>query len=166
VATTGAKTTWATGVKTSKGTAVLAKWNGSTWDWVKSFPLQGQPRSLAAITAGPKGIAFTVGGSDSREWTGNAWKKVTVAAPPGTSLGAVTFAPGGAVWAAGNAAGQVLIMHWNGREWARVASPNVSAGVAALSFSAAGYCWAVGGPVLFGDPRKPLLLHWNGHAWS
>jgi hypothetical protein len=80
VATTSA-TTFATGLFTGMITGELARWNGSSWSWVRSFPEQGTYHWLNAIAAGPHGIAFAVGintasapgGVISIKWTGHAW---------------------------------------------------------------------------------------------
>jgi hypothetical protein len=58
---------------------------------------------------------------------------------------------------------RTLIVHWNGKTWSRVPSPNPApagdnlSGVAATSASNA---WAVGE-----QNGHSLVLHWNGKAW-
>lgn len=62
-----------------------------------------------------------------------------------------------------------LILHWNGTAWARVATPspgtrfNVLNGVSAVS---ARNAWAVGFYRNQAAGALPLILHWNGTAWS
>jgi hypothetical protein len=62
-----------------------------------------------------------------------------------------------------------LILHWNGTAWARVATPspgtrfNVLNGVSAVS---ARNAWAVGFYRNQTAGALPLILHWNGTAWS
>jgi hypothetical protein len=66
---------------------------------------------------------------------------------------------------------QTLVLHWNGRKWTHVQSPNpggerhpeVLYGVAA---DGQDDVWAVGS---YGNGRGdevPLTEHWNGHRWS
>src|ERR1700722_16224349 len=88
VAVTGASTVWAIGMPTAMITGALARWNGKTWTWVRSFPVQGAYRPLEGIAAGPHGTAFAVGVNNdvpgpaiSMRWTGKAWQKVTVSVP-------------------------------------------------------------------------------------
>jgi hypothetical protein len=174
VATTSARTTWVTGNEVGMITGALARWNGKGWSWT-SFPLEGQYHPLYGIAAGPGGSAFAVGANEnypsspplSMKWIGRAWEKVTVSAPTGSGLSAVTFAPGGTAWAAGSAGGS-LIVRWNGREWARVTSPSPEPDTQlyAIGFSAADYGWAVGYTYRLAEAPKTVILHWNGHAWS
>lgn len=174
VATTSATTTWATANEVGMITGGLAKWSGNGWSWV-SFPVEGQYHALYGIAAGPGGIAFAVGANDnypsspplSMKWTGHKWEKVTVSAPTGSDLHAVTFAPGGVAWAAGSAGGS-LIVRWNGREWARVTSPSPEPDIQlyGIAFSAANYGWAVGYSYSLAGPAETLIVHWNGHSWS
>ena len=62
-----------------------------------------------------------------------------------------------------------LILHWNGTAWSRMASPspgtrlNMLTGVSAAG---AGNAWAVGFYRSQAAGAQPLILHWNGTAWS
>jgi hypothetical protein len=169
VAVTSAGTAWAAGG--TQETGGLARWNGRTWTSEYSlFPLPNA-YNFDALAAGPGGTAFVVGlewagsspGPFSARLTGTTWKKVTVSAPSNAQLNAVTFAPGGAGWAAGAAGSRTLIVKWTGSAWARIASPSPGSpsAVGGLGFSAANDGWAVGtsGP-------DTLILHWNGKTWS
>jgi hypothetical protein len=84
-------------------------------------------------------------------------------------------------WAVGFSGGAItdggtLMLHWDGRTWSRVASPQVLDGVpgvlsdvTAVSDSDA---WAVGVTAAASASResvsaaKPLLVHWDGSRWS
>ncbi len=178
VAVTAANTAWAIGMPTAMITGALARWNGSTWTWVRSYPVQGAYRPLEGIAAGPGGTAFAVGENNdspgpaiSMRWTGKAWQQATVSAPSDSQLNAVAFAPGGTAWAAGGiSSGTVstLIVRWSGKSWARVASPTPGQGavLSGLGFAAAGYGWAVGSTSSTAGSSKTVILHWNGKAWS
>jgi hypothetical protein len=80
----------------------------------------------------------------------------------------------GNAWAVGSffngAASQTLIVHWNGRSWRRVPSPNpAGAGndneLVAVSGTSAASSWAVG-DYFDGSARQTLVEHWNGTRWS
>lgn len=179
VAVTAAKTAWAVGY-TSQGipSAVLAHWNGSTWNTTDtSFPFKsGIQRSLNGAAAGPHGTAFAVGSGAkgpgfggpsvplSMRWTGKAWQKASVSGPNNSGLNSVAFAPGGTAWATGyrytSSATLALIMRWTGKTWVTVAIPGGTYQLARIGFAAPGYGWAVGA-----KGSKTLILHWNGHSW-
>ncbi len=78
------------------------------------------------------------------------------------------------VWAVGDfvaASGvkQTLTLHWNGKKWRVVASPNASSGnntlraVAAVSTTDV---WAVGSFIPASGSGQALIEHWNGTSWS
>jgi hypothetical protein len=159
-------------------TGILARGNGSTWTWVRSYPVQGNYQPLEGIAAGPGGTAFAVGTDNnlpgppiSMRWTGTAWQKVTVSVPVGSQLNAVAFAPGGSAWAAGaTVAGgraDTLIVRWSGQSWTRVASPTPGpdAILSGLGFATSGYGWAVGDTTSTSGTTT-VILHWNGQMWS
>ncbi len=100
------------------------------------------------------------------------------AADPSSSYNALTSVSADSAsdaWAVGayrnNTTGvrDTLILHWNGTAWSRVASPspgtrfNTLTGVSAASASNA---WAVGFYRGQAAGTLPLILHWNGTAWS
>jgi hypothetical protein len=178
VAVTAASTPWAIGMPTAMITGILARGNGSTWTWVRSYPVQGNYQPLEGIAAGPGGTAFAVGTDNnlpgppiSMRWTGTAWQKVTVSVPVGSQLNAVAFAPGGSAWAAGaTVAGgraDTLIVRWSGQSWTRVASPTPGpdAILSGLGFATSGYGWAVGDTTSTSGTTT-VILHWNGQMWS
>jgi hypothetical protein len=63
-----------------------------------------------------------------------------------------------------------LIVHWNGTAWSQIPSPNPSPGMNelfAVSADSATDAWAVGDfRDLSTDHLIPLILHWDGTAWS
>jgi hypothetical protein len=60
-----------------------------------------------------------------------------------------------------------LILHWNGKTWTHVPSPNpgMLAELKAVGATSPSNVWAVG---LYVQDRteRPLILHWNGKTWS
>ena len=64
------------------------------------------------------------------------------------------------------------VLHWNGRSWNRVPTPNPGggsdgdeSGLAAVRCLTASNCWAVG-HTYHNDIEKNQVLHWNGKKWS
>lgn len=176
VAVTSAGTAWATANAVGMITGAVAEWNGGAWSWLRSFPVAGPYHAMNGIAAGPGGIAFAVGANGnfpqtpalSMEWTGHAWVKAAVSAPTASSLDTVTFAPGGAAWAAGSTelgTGNPMIVRWNGHQWTRVTAPGKAARLYGIGFSAAKYGWAVGSTSLTSGATQTLILHWNGGTW-
>lgn len=177
VAITADNRAWATGGPLAMITGALAKWNGRAWSWAAD-PVHGAYRPLQSIAAGPGGIAFTVGTDNdyplgppiSARWSGKAWKQVTVSAPAGSGLNAVTFAPGGTAWAVGNYSSggkaHAMVMRWNGRAWTRVSSAGTGEVLNGVTFSASNYGWAVGYTASTSGAFKTVILHWNDKTWS
>jgi hypothetical protein len=109
-------------------------------------------------------------------WNGSSWQRVPnpESNSPNSSLWGVSASSASDAWAVGwvqNQAGrhQTLTLHWNGRSWKRVPSPdptgsahhNALLGVDAISPTSA---WAVG-EYFKGDDFRTLVLHWNGSSW-
>jgi hypothetical protein len=147
---------WAVGDTTStsgNGRTVILHWNGAAW-------------GLAAA-ASPAGVAGSATGAASPS------PAAAYYTAPG-SLTGVAAASASSAWAVGfagsSAAPRVLMLHWNGRAWARVTSPGVLTGAGqlnAIKVVSAKDAWAVGftgNPILTSE--HTLLLHWNGGTWS
>jgi hypothetical protein len=72
------------------------------------------------------------------------------------------------VWAVGEYAPELtLIVHWDGRSWTQVPSPNpgIEARLWAVHALSASNVWAVG-EYFDGTTDKTLLVHWDGTAWK
>ena len=95
------------------------------------------------------------------------------AAPPrDNDLSAVGASSAGNAWAVGDFdSGSViktLILHWNGRKWARAAAPTGTASDDFLNgvyVTSASNAWVVGTRTA-GQNRTELILHWNGRKWQ
>ncbi len=174
VATTSAGITFATGLFTGQITGELARWTGSSWKWVTSFPEHGTYHWLNGIAAGPHGGAYALGpntdkpGVISIRWNGHAW--VRAAAPSSASPNAVTVAPGGTAWAAGSRFSgtryHMLILRWNGHAWRTQAGLSADGQLSGLGFAGAKYGWAVGATSPSSGQNKTFIAHWNGRSWS
>ena len=149
----------------------------------------GQLHAVAAVSASnvwAVGCSGACKGPDSLvlHWNGKKWSKV--ASPdPGAGfdeLTGVSAVSARNVWAVGydcntancNGLGNIfrtLVMHWNGKKWSTVASPdpskvsNLLYGVTAVS---ATDVWAAGSqtPDVSALLSTTLMLHWNGKRWS
>jgi hypothetical protein len=113
-------------------------------------------------------------------WDGQSWTLVPSPNVSGvdSSLHAVAAIASDDVWAVGHT-GTVgggdtgtLTMHWDGQSWTLVPSPNPGPAGAmntlnGVSASGSDDVWAVGGYTnSFGGPIYPLVLRWQGSAWS
>jgi hypothetical protein len=90
-------------------------------------------------------------------------------------LNAVAAVSAKNVWAVGCSGGcngpDSLILHWNGKRWSKVASPDPGVGLDELtgvSAVSASNVWAVGYSCSTAGCKsfKTLIVHWNGRKWS
>jgi hypothetical protein len=169
VAATSTRNVWAVGYTTSAG--LIVHWNGIAWRRVPSPSRIG----LVGVAATSDRNAWAVGQDSAGiaivHWNGRAWKQVPSPNPPGAQLAGVAATSAFNAWAVGiwqpatgNRLLRTLILHWNGRAWKQVPSPNPPgndelSGVAATSARDA---WAVGQHNL----QSTMILHWNGIAWK
>jgi hypothetical protein len=186
VAVLAACDAWAVGDDNGSGggrQTLTEHWNGSSWTVLPS-PDPGVVDSVLT-SVGPVSAAnvwavgYTANGADGEtlilHWNGTKWTQVPSPDPAGTGgdndLFSVAATSPSDAWAVGEVftGSQIatLIMRWNGRRWATVASPNPGRstelfGVAATSSSNA---WAVG-DATNGTADQTLVLHWDGSRWT
>jgi hypothetical protein len=187
VAAVSAKSAWAVGFQFN-GTSLqtlIEHWNGTSWKQVKSPNPGGASgnsellgiASISARNAWAVGT-YSAGGRQHTlvvHWNGKSWRQVHTPAPacaPGDQLTSVAATSAMSAWAVGfgsTCPGQgTVILHWNGKAWKRVASPNPAGaditellGVAAVSGRNA---WAVGESST-ASTQHTLTEHWNGKSW-
>lgn len=181
---------WAVGGNGSNG--VVERFNGTRWSTVPIPDLvdHSNPNNTAglggvdatsatnAVAVGASGTGNTGNTAVALRWNGTAWSRSTVTKPAGasSSLKAVKAFSVNDAWAVGttgsSALGSSLAMHFNGTAWTQSPTPspgtkeNVLTSVAGSSPSDV---WAVGylRNLPYGNRiRLPLILHWNGAAWS
>jgi hypothetical protein len=123
--------------------------------------------------SGMRPASSAVGKPFILHWNGRAWSSVAAPRPSlGTSdsLAAVGATSAANAWAVGSTFNgqveQTLILHWNGRSWRRVASPDpggssVNNDMTGVTATSASNAWAVG---TFGN--QSLILRWDGHRWQ
>jgi hypothetical protein len=173
-------------------------WNGRTWSRV-SVPSPNGFSELFGVSCPSPGSCWAVGGyviigasssltvlNQALHWDGRRWSRVAVPDQDGTSqgsgnqlidVGCTSPASCWAVGSSGNVVGRVAgielnqALHWNGRKWTLVATPDpggtggfVATNVlASVSCASAAGCWAVGG---LGPNGVNEALRWNGRRWS
>jgi hypothetical protein len=177
---------WAVGE--GSGLTLILHWNGTKWSPVASPSPSTINNLLYGVSAASATDAWAVGryipGSASpfsnltEHWNGSKWSEVASPSPgaaTNTLFGVSTVTPTDA-WAVGETGAtlpgelRTVVLHWNGTDWTRVASPdpgssfNVLDGVSAVSASDA---WAVGNySSNKGDTASTLILRWNGTDWT
>jgi hypothetical protein len=174
VAATSARDVWAVGGsrKDGKNSALILHWNGQRWS-PSHLPAAASGSVLSAVGASSPRDAWAVGTKNGQaltlHWNGVKWTRL--ASPhPGVSstLAAVAATSAGNAWAVGGidftgaTTKQTLILHWNGRAWSRVASPNPGDDINALrgiGASSAGNAWAVGSSDTGSQPEAAVAVH-------
>jgi hypothetical protein len=191
VAATGAGNGWAVG-NYSSGQAsrtLILRWDGAVWSREAS-PNPGGPKNAAAlfgVAALSARSAWAVGSYSNGKvrhtlilrLNGKSWTAVPSPNPGGPThdsrLTSVAVVSARNAWAAGyyqtaQAFRRTLILHWNGRTWAQVPSPNPGGSshgnlLFGLTATSASNAWAVGYDTS-GSDATTLVLHWNGKSWS
>jgi hypothetical protein len=136
---------------------------------------------LTGIAATSPQRAWAVGYADGaarpriviERWTAAGWNSMTVPGVTRGVLNSVTAVTARSAWAVGSTgnfeSGNALILHWNGSRWAKVPSPATPTrygdDLLGVTARGAGSAWAVG-LARTGKGSSPLVLHWDGTAWS
>jgi hypothetical protein len=177
-------------------------WNGKKWSR-ENTPNPGGTKpggqnEAFALGCGAVNSCWAAGTDGSTEpaarnlnemlhWNGKKWTTTSTPNPGGTKSGAnndldaVTCFSAANCWAAGNSGsetvgvgvGRNVALHWNGRKWRKVKTPNPAGtatgdvnlllGVRCVS---SGNCWAVGAQENATAGIRDEILHWNGKKWS
>jgi hypothetical protein len=171
-------------------------WNGKTWTHVPSPTGESaQLNAVTATSAGNalavgyqyvekvyNGVSYSIQQTLILHWNGKAW--ATAASPnPHTSYGlwddvlnGVSATSASNAWAVGTeeipgvsatSGSYTMILHWNGKTWARVPSPNpfcaTCDSLTGVAASSAKNAWAVG---TLNAGGEVVILHWNGTRWA
>jgi hypothetical protein len=158
---------------------LIERWNGTSWSIVPS-PMPSGDSELRSVDGNSASNVWAVGFTNAtssaliQRWTGSSW--TTVPGPSGSSilLGVKTLSANDA-WVVGSrsAAGPFTSMaaRWNGTSWTSVFTPTpdnlVTSQLNAIDGTSPNDLWAVGqsGGGNY-ETRQPIILHWNGSAWS
>lgn len=177
VAAVSSSDAWAVGNCWNGSTphGLIEHWNGRRWG-AEAAPSPGVGVAFSGITAVSASYAWAVGGSAIERWNGRKWALVRDPVED-VSLHAVWALATSDAWAVGYLAStasraQTVILHWNGKRWARAASPDPG-GVTGTSYlygvggNSADSAWAVGYySSSTATAADSLILHWNGRAWA
>lgn len=195
VSATSASNAWAVGRFVSRSGAddsLILHWNGRRWSRTGGVPSPSSTsNSLYGVAAVSATTAWAVGQyrNDSTgqlqtlilRWNGRRWKHVRSPNPSpgpqdGNILNGVAAISRSSAWAVGyyftsTSTTKTLILHWNGKQWARPpgGSPSPSRlgnflyGVTAVS---PGRAWAVGQYDKAANTGVSLILRWTGTAWK
>jgi hypothetical protein len=174
-------------------------WGGKTWS-SQHVPSPGSGTAknasiLYGLGCGSGNSCWAVGtfgpsNSDKTlnqvmHWNGRSWSRQFTAQPAGTGNAAqndlawVTCSSDRNCWTvgaygnSGPGTSRNQALHWNGRRWAFVHTPN-PAGTAMRDQNVllsdrcptSSDCWAVGGQVSSTGNVSHEILHWNGKKWS
>jgi hypothetical protein len=170
VAATSSTNAWAVGMTGARRHSWILHWNGTAWSKEKSPG--GRLNGVAATSATN---AWAVGSAGNfswiLHWNGTAWKLVPSPDPAGggqIDLFGVAATSSTNAWAVGDYTTdtmlrpfKTLILHWNGKTWKQVVSPNPNSagnGLQAVAALSSTNVWAVG--------SAGLILHWDGTAWK
>jgi hypothetical protein len=170
-------------------------WGGRSWVRqpipTPSSKLTVHNDDLLSLGCGSTASCFAVGSSgraggrfldQAVHWNGRSWSRSYTPQPGGTGtadvnrLNFVTCTSGRNCWAVGTdgsatGAQRNQALHWNGRRWILVRTPNpMHAGTDSDALNgarctSASDCWAVGSQQ-HGNHGKYEILHWNGRTWS
>jgi hypothetical protein len=160
---------WVFGQPYFPGTGLGAwHYNGSSWSRVTSG------RGLEGGSALSANDIWAVDGVDVAHWNGSTWSRTSVAhllpaKQPlnGPLLTGIFVQSKNSVYAIGNGGledegGPLVILHWNGRQWSKVAHGNYGFGVQPMqqvSSDGHGGLWL---PMPGVDGQPSYLLHYSG----
>jgi hypothetical protein len=175
--------------------ALIDHWNGSRWFYVPGPPKNRYSLSgVVALSAtnvwavGETGVTTATGGglrTLTIHWNGKAWKRVPSPNPTSASsanfsdtLAAVAGTSARNVWAVGqyvpDAKGtrgsRSLVLHWDGRSWKQVSTPDPltpghASYLSGVTAPSATGVWAVGTVNRHGAAHA-LAEFWNGARWQ
>jgi hypothetical protein len=179
-------------------TATVAyHWNGKTWGQVPT-PAPDGSAFFSGVAATSAANAWAVGDTgpgpggpntsnaplierwNGRAWTqqsdGSTWQRMPAPAgtPAGSWLDGVAATGPGDAWAVGGTSttgpDKSLILHWNGRRWAVVASPTPAGDTNLLAVAASSQrnAWTVGysRPTSCSPECQTVAERWNGRLWA
>jgi len=160
-----------------------ARYDGHTWHVVT---MPGQPLAVSALSpsdiwaVGP--TLKTAGEPRARQaiiamhWTGRSWHAIPVpkitAAPIGQSFLSRAFAaaagPHDLWWAypvsASSHSAQVVVLHWDGSRWHRIALPGAIASIDGMTQDGHGGLWLIAD--FYGNNPQQYWYHYNGGRWT
>jgi hypothetical protein len=166
---------WAFGEIPTHSPAYVVRYNGTGWSQVKFPPVNVTFASaLSSDDIWTAGSAFASSAPTVVHWTGHAWHTVPlphITLPPGGNWvpsGLAAIAPDD-VWLLGipgssqNIIPGTILLHWNGRAWARVKVPYPTLQPALLAQDGSGGVWLTSFNIKL---HENFLYHDAGGTWS
>ncbi|MFE1316513.1 hypothetical protein [Kitasatospora phosalacinea] len=183
----GSGGTWVTGSRPG-GTVSVSRYRAGHWQTQEApLPAHAMGGGLNGFaTAGDPDDVWAVGYYQPDDyltfygvidhWDGKTWQQVPTP-DLGTdywTLSAVVANSPSDVWASGNVGhedgwARPLLLHYDGRTWSRVATPELDARPGELtSLLAAGPndIWAAGAEIGPSHRDKPIVAHYDGRSWT
>jgi hypothetical protein len=184
---------------TIRQSTLALHWDGAEWSPILTPNAARDQDALYSVVAISSDDVWAVGRSQGRgrdgafrtwglamQWDGAAWRLHSVPEPTSGDYvlsGVAAFATDD-VWAVGDYTdggdvfhnpSKTLALHWDGRSWQIVPTPNPCSGhnsLVGISGTSGEDVWAVGsctelntGEYSYTSPRKTLIQHWNGKEW-
>jgi hypothetical protein len=159
---------------------LAALWNGTSFSGLAPASTTSE---LYDTTCGPT-LCFAVGADyasgtvpHAESWNGSSFTTTSTPVPTGSTFAAllgVACPSSTACYAVGSydngSTNLPLIEAWNGTSWS-LQTPTLPANTTAAKLSdvscvSSSACWAVGYVEVSGQPRRTLVLTWNGTSWS
>ncbi|MDQ3704946.1 MAG: hypothetical protein M3437_06955 [Chloroflexota bacterium] len=192
VAAISDKDIWAVGAsRNAPADTLTMHWDGTSWGVVPSPNIGQYQNVLLGVSALATDDVWAVGYYRSADnngqsqplamhWDGRRWSFVTTPefGEVGAVLNDVTALAPDNVWAVGThftgsgGESETLTMHWDGKTWSRIASPDVGPAnrLEAVEALSANDVWAVGNyytraPQDAPLESKTLVLRWDGTKW-
>jgi hypothetical protein len=181
---------WAVGDTVTDGvtTTLVERWDGTSWARVASPNPGGQLgttlSAVAVLNRNSVWAAGSYGAPDGQirtlmlHWDGSRWHRVGTPNPgqdgPNVLTG-LTAVSTRDIWAVGwhsstSIPSVTLTLHWDGRSWHEVPSPNPSHRygnqLAAATAISSEDVWAVGWFAVDATVRETLVAQWNGKRWT
>ncbi|MCW2994290.1 MAG: hypothetical protein JWQ18_1785 [Conexibacter sp.] len=161
--------------------ALISKWNGSVFttqtpaSTTSELYGTGCNSATFCVAVGANYASGAVPHAES--YNGTTWTTTTTAVPSGSTFAELSrvACPGStSCFAAGyyhtSTATLPLVERWNGTTWAiqtlTLPSGATNAELAGIGCSSTTACTAVGYYESSGNPRRTMILRWNGTAWS
>lgn len=164
--------------------ALAMNWDGASWSIVPSPIPSSDQDSFDGVTTISSNDVWAVGSSVphgaettpvTTHWDGTSWSVVPAPnAGSSGSLWGVAAVSSDDVWAVGyafrsNTDRGPLTIHWDGMAWTVAPSPDLGSSIGSLTSVTAVSSvdvWAVGSLRSADDEVSPLIMHWDGTAWT
>ncbi|HEY3688157.1 MAG TPA: hypothetical protein VGL93_34285 [Streptosporangiaceae bacterium] len=156
----------------------LRKWDDGTW----STPGAGYGKGVTTIAATSTAVLWAGGTGFIRHYNGSAWQQRTLAKD--VTIDRIVAHGSADVWAVGHRdlgpngdyeiRQRPYAMHWNGSTWTTTTVPSYPANggdgdlesLTGVAFAGTNDVYATGIAQYTDEDIRPIVVHWNGKAWS